>query len=92
MGATLGIANLFLYCYFGAVATESYEKMAKSVYDCKWPELSIDLQKYILVMIMNAQRPLHYHGFGIAILDLNTFAKLIKAVVTYYTMFKTLTE
>lgn len=91
MAATIALSNLFCYCYFGVAATESYEEMSNGLYNSKWSELSVDLQKYFVVMIANAQRPLYYDGFGIAVLDLQTFAKLIKAVVSYYMMFKTVT-
>lgn len=55
----------FLYCYFGKSATDSY-----------WQKLPIELQKYLILMIANMQRPLYYHGFGIAVLDLETFIKV----------------
>lgn len=67
---------MFLYCYFGEMATESYEKLTDSLYEGNWQELKPDLQKYIILMIANAQRPLYYHGFEVAILSLNTFAKV----------------
>lgn len=91
MAVTLALSNLFCYCYFGATATGSYEEMSDGLYNCKWSELSVDLQKYFVVMIANAQRPLYYDGFGIAVLDLQTFTKLIKTVYSYYAMFKTIT-
>lgn len=68
-----GMVILFLFCYFGALATESFEEMADSLYESNWPELPVALQKYFIVMIGNMQRTLHYHGFEVASLDLNTF-------------------
>lgn len=65
--------NLFIYCYFGKLATESFENMANHFFESNWYELPIDLQKYFVMMIGNAQRPIHYHGSGIAILNLDTF-------------------
>lgn len=65
--------NLFIYCYFGKLATESYEEMACCLYNANWTDLSVNLQKYFIIMIANAQRPNKYHGFGVAILDLKLF-------------------
>lgn len=89
IGVLVGIATLFLYCYFGALVIECYDEMPKCLFESNWQGLSVDLQKYFILMIGNANRPLYYHGFGFTILDLKTFSSLIKAVVTYYMAFKT---
>lgn len=60
------------------MATESYENMAASLYDFDWHELPTDQQMNWLLMIRNAQRKLHYHGFRVASLDLDTFSKVSK--------------
>lgn len=60
------------------LATESYEKMAESLYDVNWQDLPVDLQKYFFIMIMNMQKPLVYHGFGFYVLKLETFAAVSK--------------
>lgn len=91
-GVLVGMATLFLYCYFGKLAIECYEQMPLCLFQSNWPELPAHLQKYFILMIANAQRPLRYHGFGCTVLDLNTFSNLIRAVVTYYMMFKTITS
>lgn len=82
----IGSSNLFLYCYFGKLATESYAKMSVCLFECNWRSLSVKLQKYIIVMIANAQLPMYYHGFGVAILNLETFTK----VSSYVEIFETL--
>lgn len=69
---------MFLYCYYGEMATESFEKISDALYESNWQNLSLQLQKYYILMIGNAQRPLHYHGFHVSILSLNTFAKVIE--------------
>lgn len=67
---------MFLYCFFGKLASESFEQMADCLYECNWYGLPVGLQKYFILMIGNAQRPLYYHGFGIAVLNLKTFSKV----------------
>lgn len=76
MAVLVGIANLFIYCYFGKMAIESYAKMADCLFECNWHELSPDLQKYLVIMIANAQKPTYYHGFELAVLNLETFTKV----------------
>ena len=72
------IFNLFLYCYFGKMATESYEKIPNCFYECNWFDLPPKLQKYFVIMIGNAQRPMYYNGFGIFKMNLETFNKIRK--------------
>lgn len=74
---SITISTLLLYCYFGKLATESYEMMSECVYKMDWYKLSNELQKYFISMIANMQRPIYYHGFYVANLDLTTFIKVI---------------
>lgn len=70
---TVGAGLLFPYCYFGERATESFEKMSDCLYESDWPYFSVDLQKTLHLMITNMSKPIRYHGFNIAFLDLRTF-------------------
>lgn len=76
--------------YFGIKSTESFENMCDCVFNANWYDLPVELQKYFILMIMNIQKPIYYHGFGVSILNLNTFVQLLRAVVTYYMMFQTI--
>lgn len=58
------------------MATDSYLNMSSYLYESNWLNLPIDLQKKLVLMIGNMNRPLYYHGFGIVILELETFAKV----------------
>lgn len=68
---------MFVYCYYGEMATGSFENISDALYESDWQNLSLQLQKYYILMIGNAQRPLYYHGFHVSILSLNTFAKVM---------------
>lgn len=69
-------AIIFLYCFFGKMAHDSFEQMSDCLYECDWHVFSYDVKRHILFMITNIQRPLYYHGFGVAILELETFVKV----------------
>lgn len=66
-------SNLFVYCYFGKLATDSYTRMAECLYDNDWVGIDIESQKFIILMIANIQKPIYYHGFGVIYLNLETF-------------------
>lgn len=74
--ALVGIFILTLYCYYGKVATDSFGMMADCLYEFDWFKLPLDLQKYFVIMIGNAHRPIYYTGSGIAALNLETFTKV----------------
>lgn len=66
----------FIYCYFGKLATDCFAQMSNDLFEANWVELPVSVQKYFVIMIENAQRPLHYHGFRMVYLNLETFAKV----------------
>lgn len=66
----------YLYCYFGQQSSESFEKMPDTLYEYKWQDLPVKMQKHILIMISSMQKPQYYHGFGIVNLDLKTFIEV----------------
>lgn len=80
IGISILLANLFLYCFFGKMASESFDQMTECLYESNWQTFPIEFQKYVLLMIGNAQRPLFYEGFGLVALNLRTFTKVGKFV------------
>lgn len=72
----VGVANLFLFCYFGKLATQSFAGMSNALYESNWPEIPVRLQKYFIISIANTQKHIYYHGFGVAVLNLETFTNV----------------
>lgn len=72
----VAISNLFLYCHYGDVTTESFLRFDDSIYELKWYDLPTNLQRPLIAMIANAQKPLYYHGFGIFHLNLQLFTQV----------------
>lgn len=59
------------------MTTENFAKMPDCVYfEMKWDRLPVKLQTYVVLMIQNMQRPIFYHGFDVAVMDLNTFLRV----------------
>lgn len=73
----IGVLSPFLFCYFGKVATESFEDMGDCLYECNWQVLPVHFQKHLILIIANMQRPIYFHGFGMVYLNLGTFTKVI---------------
>lgn len=58
------------------MATESFEKMLSCVYESNWYALPVDSQWVLVVILINSQQLYYYHGFGVAVLNLETFTKV----------------
>lgn len=83
LAAMVGMTSLFIYCYFGKTTTENFLKISNCLYESDWLSLPNGLQKYFILMIGNANRPNHFYGFEIVILNLETFA-----IVSWHTAFQ----
>lgn len=70
------MTDLFLYCYFGKLATDIHLSLADRLYESNWVKLPTEYQRIYAVMIQNMQKSMFYHGFGIVNLDLETFKKV----------------
>lgn len=80
LGVVVSTSLLFLYCFFGKLATDSYLRIGDLVYESNWQDIPVELQKYLILMIFNMQKSLKYHGFGIAVLDLITFTSVRQTI------------
>lgn len=74
MALTVSTLNLFLYCYFGSHVTENCLKFANVLYKTEWYNTSVKMQRYFVLMIANAQKELCYSGFGIVLMNIETFS------------------
>lgn len=74
----VGSSNLFLFCYFGKSATDSFHNISNILFESNWPDIPVHLQRYFILLILNTNKPPKYHGFGIVDLDLETFQRVKK--------------
>lgn len=68
-----GLLTMFIFNYYGKIATESFEKMGECVFECDWYEFPFNFQKNFVLMIAITKKPLRYHGCGLMPLSLDTF-------------------
>lgn len=76
IAALVGGMNLFLYSFFGHLATDFYLNLSDDLFESKWHQFPLNLQKYLIIMMGNSQQLLHYHGLGITNLNLNNYLKV----------------
>lgn len=67
---------LYLYCYYGKLASDFFTLFDACLYESNWMVLTNDLQKTFILMIAYGQRRIFYHGYGFVELNLETFLKV----------------
>lgn len=73
-----GFFILLIFCYFGSTATSDFLKYSDCIYKLMWYDMPTKLQKTIIVVIGNDQRPIYFVGLRMFSLDLMTFTKATK--------------
>lgn len=69
----VAISMIFTYCYFGQKITTKCEEIANVIYATKWYEFPQDEQKYLMLMMIRAQRPFAFSGYFCSTCALATF-------------------
>lgn len=77
MMATINsLSSVYVYCYAGTFTTTNFELLEQYPYETYWYLMPNDIQRYIVLIIKNAQQPFVYDGFRLVSLNLITFAKV----------------
>lgn len=64
------------YGFSGSLCTEAFDSYSRKVYEADWYLLPVNLQKYTILMIGNANQPLYFHGMNLFLAELPTCAKV----------------
>lgn len=74
MVATTNILWIYLHCYLGKSVTERYDALPDHLFHSRWYGLSMQMQKYFVLLLANTQEPLAFHGLGMFTLDMGAFS------------------
>ena len=67
--------QIWLFCYFGQKLINSSTAIANGIYDQDWMDLDDnEFKKYVVLIILRAQRPMRLTAMGFADISLETFA------------------
>lgn len=58
------------------MSSDCLAEIADLFYSFEWYNQNIKIQKCVVMLIANAQRPRHFHGFGVILLTLDTFTNV----------------
>ncbi|KAJ8680392.1 hypothetical protein QAD02_016179, partial [Eretmocerus hayati] len=85
--------NAFLLCYnaLGQEIIDISTEVYYSACSCEWIALPIRERKYMLLIVQRALNPVQLTAGKVSILSYETFAKVTKASLSYFTILKSLT-
>lgn len=77
LSMVVNAGNVFLCCFVGSATKEIFWRYGDISYGSVWYQFPIRLQKYVLLIIVDAQRPRVFSGLGIIELNLIAFGKVL---------------
>lgn len=77
IGLLMSVGVVYVYCFVGSLITDQFLRFGDIAYESEWMKMPTGLQKFIQMMIADAQRPLIFNGLNIVDLNLNAFTKVI---------------
>lgn len=78
----LCITLTFCMCLYSDYIANKISSHGKITYDLNWHQLPVELRKYVLLMIHQAQASVQFSGFKIVYMHLRTFAQVISFFLT----------
>lgn len=76
LGILMNIWYILVHCVLGKLVTDRFARVPNHLFNTKWYDLPVEVQKHFILLLANTQQPLFFHGFGIYILDLEKFASV----------------
>lgn len=66
----------WFFCYFANLATERVSIIGDTVYGLNWFNQPIDMQKYMILMILRSHERINFFGLGMIPCSLEAFGKV----------------
>lgn len=76
LALSVGIASIFIYCYFASKVSHSLQCLSDKVYQCLWYQMPVHIQNDLILVIGNLQRPYYFTGYKFIICSLETFLRV----------------
>lgn len=80
--------QLFTFSFFGSKLLSHSAKIAETVYEIRWYNKPIPLQKYISLIMIRAQRPMGISAAKFYFISLQSFAKVCVAFTFRFMLIK----
>lgn len=72
----MSFGTIFVYSFTGSLVTSSLLQCADDTYDVLWYRFPANVQKILIIILMEAQKPLRFHAYKIAYMNFEIFMKV----------------
>ncbi|XP_049547920.1 odorant receptor 83a [Anopheles darlingi] len=84
----LTMTELYLYCFLGQILKNQGLKVGDALWKSPWQLCGASYRRRMLIILMNAQRPVRLTGLKLYELNLQTYYTVLRAAFSYYTIIK----
>ncbi|GAB0093737.1 Odorant receptor [Sergentomyia squamirostris] len=82
--------QVFCLCYYGDTLVEDSQSLSWGAFSSQWYREDPQYQKYILMIIMRAQKPLSLTAGKFSMVSLRSFTAILSTAFSYFTLLRTL--
>ncbi|XP_055548115.1 odorant receptor 4-like [Wyeomyia smithii] len=86
------LVEIFFLCYYGDEVLEFSTRLAQAVYNCRWYQIQADDARFgrnLIPIIQRAQRPMKLMAWKFWPITINSFALILNASWSYFTLLRT---
>nr|WVD93658.1 odorant receptor 45 [Graphosoma rubrolineatum] len=84
-------AQFLLYCYYGELLTDFFERLRFAFYNNRWYQCDMELKKMLVIMTLAANRTVRLESYGITFAGHKTYVSGLQDSISYYLILKTVT-
>ncbi|XP_076393274.1 uncharacterized protein LOC143263929 [Megachile rotundata] len=84
--------HLYIISLFGQIILNHSAILAERIYSSDWYEIPIKFQKLLCIMILRCSKPVNLNAGGLYDMNMENYGKVLKACMSYFTMFVSMTE
>ncbi|KAJ3642128.1 hypothetical protein Zmor_024937 [Zophobas morio] len=82
------VFSFFICCHAGQILLTESLLIPTAVYNSKWYDLPLDLQKTVLMIITRSQQPMELHAAPIGVMSHEFFITLVKTSTSYFALLR----
>lgn len=68
--------HIYIFCQFGEIVTGEFMELSEVIYQLDWYTFPPEIQRTLTTLLINAQQPVYFMGFGNIICTCETYKKV----------------
>nr|AXY83396.1 putative odorant receptor 4 [Conopomorpha sinensis] len=80
------MCQTFLLCWYGQKLLDASVRVSCAAYNCGWYVMSAKIRKYLLYIMMRAQKPVSVTAYGYCVIGFKCYTTIVKTAWSYFTL------